>query len=80
MNVTMNVGKVGTMTGDFRIVERLAPEITATKAAMKSADEGEQSFLLGKLTALLIVRDGLDDVVAYKKALAIWENARRGQS
>jgi len=67
------------VTINANVMARLEDEIDATQRDMDSADEGEKSFLLGKLTALLAARDGLGNVAAYEEALAMWNDVRASQ-
>lgn len=77
MKVTINAGKIGNLTGDLLIMQRIDREIAAVKGSMDSADDAEHSFLLGKLAGLLMARDDLSSVAAYEQALATWEAIRK---
>lgn len=77
MKVTINANKVGAMTGDLGVMQRIDREIAAVKGDMGSADDAEHSFLIGKLAGLLMARDALGAVDSYEQALATWEAVRK---
>jgi hypothetical protein len=77
MNVTINAGKIGKVDGDLGIRQRIEEEITFICASMDGANESKRDLLVGKLSTLLLVRDGMGSVAAYEQALATWEAARK---
>lgn len=77
MKVIINAATIGHLAGDIDVMLQLDRNITDTSQDMDSADEAEKSFLLGKLTGLLMVHDGLDALAAYEQALTTWSAIRK---
>lgn len=66
-----------TMTDDA-FQERIQHEVFATKVAMQRADSSEREFLVGKLTALLLVQTpNIGNAAALTWANHIWLMLRK---
>lgn len=80
MKVTINAGKIGSVSGLGMTQEQLKQEVAATLDAMRMADDSQREYSIGALSALLWVQGGgeLARSTAFVQACQAWDKMREG--